>query len=149
MAIGESIIEYRKARGITQRELADRLFVSVDLVSKWESGSRIPDHASLLSLAEVFCVPPEALIAADDLTLAELGRCIPDNVDPKNLPSLLNSFLDGLSERDCNVFTLRYYYFEEIKNVASLTGISKSNVKVILFRTRQKLKDFLRRNADE
>ena len=37
MAIGESIIEYRKARGITQRELADRLFVSVDLVSKWES----------------------------------------------------------------------------------------------------------------
>ncbi|MBQ1847593.1 MAG: helix-turn-helix transcriptional regulator, partial [Clostridia bacterium] len=44
MDIGKSIAKLRLSRGITQEELANRLFVSRDLVSKWETGARRPDY---------------------------------------------------------------------------------------------------------
>ena len=41
--IGSSISEQRKAKGLTQKQLAEQLFVSASAVSKWENGDAIPD----------------------------------------------------------------------------------------------------------
>ena len=38
MSIGQNIKKYRKEKGYTQRELADLIGVSVQSVSKWETG---------------------------------------------------------------------------------------------------------------
>ena len=53
MNIGERITELRKARSISQSELAKRLDVSRQAVSKWEQGSSSPDTAKLIQLAEI------------------------------------------------------------------------------------------------
>ena len=52
MDIGEKISRYRKQRGMTQKQLADMLFVSEDLVSKWECGSRRPDYGMIKAIAD-------------------------------------------------------------------------------------------------
>ena len=52
MTVGESISKFRKELGMTQQQLADRLCISPDLVSKWECGNRRPDYSAVLQLEE-------------------------------------------------------------------------------------------------
>ena len=49
---GEFIAKLRKERGMTQRELAEKLFVSDKAVSKWERGQSLPDITMLNPLAD-------------------------------------------------------------------------------------------------
>lgn len=57
MTLGERISHYRKRLGISQEELGDRLGVSRQAVSKWETGKSAPDLENLLALARLFGVP--------------------------------------------------------------------------------------------
>lgn len=51
--IGKFIIEKRKAKNLTQLQLAERLYVTNRAVSKWESGRSLPDSSIMLELCEV------------------------------------------------------------------------------------------------
>lgn len=61
MNIGERITALRKERNISQSELARRLNVSRQAVSKWEQGSSSPDTAKLIQLAEILDTEVEYL----------------------------------------------------------------------------------------
>ena len=61
MNIGERITALRKERNISQSELARRLDVSRQAVSKWEQGSSSPDTAKLIDLAKILEVEVEYL----------------------------------------------------------------------------------------
>ena len=61
MNIGERITTLRKERNISQGDLAKKLNVSRQAVSKWEQGLSSPDTAKLIQLAEVFDVEVEYL----------------------------------------------------------------------------------------
>lgn len=83
------------------------------------------------------------------LSLSELENCFAGNETPeqsydaKLLDTAVNSFVRALPEDARRVFIGRYYYFDPVKKVAEYCGISESNAKSILFRTRQKLKEYL------
>ncbi len=53
---GAFVASCRKEKGMTQQELADKLFLSNKAVSKWETGNSIPDVALLIPLSEVLGV---------------------------------------------------------------------------------------------
>lgn len=59
--IGEKIAELRKARGMTQEELSSVIGVSPQSVSKWETGTTLPDILLLPVIADVFDVSIDAL----------------------------------------------------------------------------------------
>ena len=44
MQTGQIIMKLRSDAGFTQARLADMLFVSRDLISKWETGKRLPEY---------------------------------------------------------------------------------------------------------
>lgn len=52
MSIGERITELRKARNISQNQLAAAMEVSRQAVSKWENGQSTPDPLKIIKLAE-------------------------------------------------------------------------------------------------
>lgn len=54
----------RKNKGITQEELADRLNVVRQTISKWEKGQSVPDAEMLVKLAEIFEVPVSQLLGS-------------------------------------------------------------------------------------
>ena len=54
--IGNRIAELRRQNGMSQEELADRLGISRQSVSKWESGQSQPEIEKLLQLSELFHV---------------------------------------------------------------------------------------------
>lgn len=61
MNIGERITALRKEKDISQAELAKRLNVSRQAVSKWEQGVSSPDTTKLIQLAEIFDTEVEYL----------------------------------------------------------------------------------------
>ena len=66
MTIAERIQHLRRARGLTQEELGDRLQVSRQAVSKWESGQAAPDLDKVLALCELFGVSTDYLLKGGD-----------------------------------------------------------------------------------
>lgn len=62
MNLGEQIYTLRTRQGMSQGDLADRLDVSRQSVSKWENNSAVPDLDKLLKLSEVFRVTLDELV---------------------------------------------------------------------------------------
>ena len=66
MDLAEQIREYRQRRGLSQEALAERLEVSRQAVTKWETGKARPSTEKLLRLAQVLEVPLEQLAGAEE-----------------------------------------------------------------------------------
>ena len=62
MILADKIVENRKKNGWSQEELAEKLGVSRQSVSKWESAQAVPDLKKILQLSEVFGVSTDYLI---------------------------------------------------------------------------------------
>lgn len=62
MILTEKILQLRKQNGWSQEELAEKLNVSRQSVSKWESGASIPDLGKILSMSEIFGVSTDYLL---------------------------------------------------------------------------------------
>lgn len=148
MDVGCRIAELRKEHGLTQQELADRLFVSRELVCKWELGKRKPDFRTVRDIAAVLGVEPDAIESENDVILDELSECVPEEGGPEGREALigaLNSFLKTLPEGECDVFVRRYRFRETSAEIGARYGIGDNSVRSVLHRTRKKLKKYLRR----
>lgn len=62
MTMGEKILHMRKARGWSQEELAERMNVSRQAVSRWESDSAKPDADKIIALCDLFGVSADYLL---------------------------------------------------------------------------------------
>ena len=62
MNLADRIQQLRKSRGISQEELADRIGVSRQAVSKWESGQTSPDLEKIVLLSDYFEVTTDYLL---------------------------------------------------------------------------------------
>ena len=89
------------------------------------------------------------------LSIAEVEEIMTDQTNPekeleaKQLGELLNAFLRLLKPDERNTFIGRYYYMDSLKDVAAYCGMSEGKAKTVLFRTRQKLKEYLREGGYE
>ena len=59
MTLPEKILRLRKQSGMSQEELAQKLEVSRQAVSRWEVGSAQPDASNILQLSRLFGVTAE------------------------------------------------------------------------------------------
>lgn len=67
----KNMIELRKAAGMTQLELAERLNYSDKAISKWERGESLPDIAVLKQIADLFHVTIDYLISPEHTSPAQ------------------------------------------------------------------------------
>ena len=65
MELGKRLKEYRNRFGMTQDDLAEKLYVTRQTISSWENDKSYPDIHSLLMLGEVFNVSLDALVKGD------------------------------------------------------------------------------------
>ena len=70
-AIGEFIAALRKAQGLTQQQVADRLGVSNKTVSSWETGASCPDIAMLPAIAELYGVTCDEILRGEHIPADE------------------------------------------------------------------------------
>ena len=83
------------------------------------------------------------------LLLEELTECVPSapsaaqEVEDAELEAAVDRFLHTLSRRDCDVFLRRYYFAEPLADIARRYGLPLGTVKASLFRSREKLRNYL------
>jgi len=64
--IADRLIKLRKKYGYSQEELADKLGLSRQAVSKWERAEASPDTDNLICLAKLYGVSLDELLSTDD-----------------------------------------------------------------------------------
>lgn len=77
--LNENIKNIRKKRGFTQEELANRLHITRQTISKWEKGYSVPDAEMLSKMADVFDVSVSELLAIEKSEL-EQSEAIADHL---------------------------------------------------------------------
>ena len=80
MELSQKLKELRKKQGLTQLELAERLFVSRQAISGWEAGTSRPSTENLQSLSKLYNVPLEMLL--DDEVATEPEK-LPEEERPE------------------------------------------------------------------
>lgn len=75
-SIAKNIADLRKAAGLTQLELAEKLNYSDKAVSKWERGESVPDIAVLKDIANLFGVSIDYLVEAEHKTSVLVTRSL-------------------------------------------------------------------------
>lgn len=85
--------------------------------------------------------------------LDELSDCIPSNhsvereVEEAELAKELNAFLQSLSANERDLFIGRYWFLMPVAEISTKMGFGESKTKMILFRTREKLREYLKRRG--
>lgn len=74
MELGSHIKEHRKELGLSQDDLAERIYVSRQTISNWECGRTYRDVQSLHLLSNVFGVTVDSLIKGDVETMAQVMK---------------------------------------------------------------------------
>ena len=96
MILADKIIENRKKNGWSQEELADRLGVSRQSVSKWEGAQAVPDMKKIVQLAEIFGVSTDYLLRDDIETVQAM--------EPAPVDSGLEDTVRAVSMEEANAF---------------------------------------------
>jgi transcriptional regulator with XRE-family HTH domain len=90
MKFGEAIKQKREQLGMTQQDLAERLFVSRQTICRWENGSRCPDLIMAKKIAMVLGISLDEIIP---------GEAVQDYTPPKEPPldiSCVKVMLSGI-----------------------------------------------------
>ncbi|HJB02750.1 MAG TPA: helix-turn-helix domain-containing protein [Candidatus Evtepia excrementipullorum] len=66
MEIGKKLRQARTQAGLTQEQAAERILVSRQTVSNWETGKSFPDLLSIVRCSELYGVSLDALLKGDD-----------------------------------------------------------------------------------
>lgn len=94
MKFSDKLAKLRKANNLSQEQLADKLDISRQSVSKWESGDTYPDMTKLIQLCSILnCTLPELM---DDGTFDEEFK--PKDKEKSGFSSYINSFLDSVTK---------------------------------------------------
>ena len=102
MEFNEKLQELRKQKGLTQEELAEKLYVSRTAISKWESGRGFPNIESLKAISKCFSVSLDELLSGEEIL------AIAEN-DHKQKERTLRDLIFGLL--DCGMALLLFLPF--------------------------------------
>lgn len=65
MSLGERLLELRKSKHLSQEEVADKLNVSRQTISKWETDSSTPDFDKIIPICELFEISTDELLTGN------------------------------------------------------------------------------------
>ena len=65
MTFAEKLKELRKQKGISQEQLAEKIYVSRQAITKWESGNGIPDIENLIAISNLFNESLDSLLSEE------------------------------------------------------------------------------------
>ncbi len=78
--IGKFISSCRKEKGLTQRQLAEKLNITDRAVSKWETGKSVPDASIMLDLCEILGITVNELLSGERITMENYQKKVDENI---------------------------------------------------------------------
>lgn len=93
MALQEKIYQLRKSKGMSQEELAEKVGVTRQAVSKWEMGTSVPELDTLVALARCFGVTTDYLLSEDTTPQTQKEEATPKQDWLDRLPGFIGKLL--------------------------------------------------------
>ncbi len=130
LKIGRYIQRLRKSAGMTQKELAERLNISFQAVSKWENGDALPDTGLLLELCDALNTTVDKLLNGGSLAASERRLM--------RLEDVIAGFqcIEGVGRlfgEDCTFFTGMVEGINEKMNIDLLTYLKEPASREVLY----------------
>ncbi len=130
LQIGQYIKYLRKTAGMTQKDLAEKLNVSFQAVSKWENGDTLPDTGILLDLCDTLNTTADKLLNGGRLAAVE--RKLMRLEDVKTGFYYLES-IGKLFGEDCTFFTSMIKGINESMNMDLLTYLKDPVTREVMY----------------
>ncbi len=130
LQIGQYIRQLRKASGMTQKDLAEKLNVSFQAVSKWENGDTLPDTGILLDLCDTLNTTADKLLNGG--RLAAVDRRMMRLEDVRTGFQYLES-IGKLFGEDCTFFTAMIKGINETMNMDLLTYLKDPKTREVMY----------------
>ena len=127
--IGERIKKIRTENNMTQKELAEKLFVTAQAVSRWENGETEPSISTITEMSKIFGVTINELLGIEEEKVVE-------NI-------LLKEVLGKLEKRERQIIMLRYFEDRTQSEIGELLNISQVQVSRIEKKVLSKLKTYI------
>lgn len=105
MKLYEKITLYRKKNGLSQEELAEKIGVSRQAVSKWETGDALPEITKLKALAETFNVTVDFLLDEETTEFSQ-------QIQPQSI-SVLDKYADKIDDCVDNISSKSGTFFKK------------------------------------
>ncbi|QVK16873.1 helix-turn-helix transcriptional regulator [Mycoplasmatota bacterium] len=122
--INENIKKYRLEKGITQQEIADKLFVTRQCISRWEQGKSVPDIESLEKLASILEITVSEIIDDESIKTLTINEAIINRKFKKFIwTSLIISALAVLLTIIGYIVINEQYNANKIGNIKNTLGI--------------------------
>lgn len=128
LILAENIQNYRKEKGLTQEELAEKLGVTFQAVSKWENAKSAPDIFLLPIMAEIFDCKTDDLfsnehnsgieIPFEDDDIIRIFQAVGNKIT-KIQEQDPNSYFEVKFPENCNETTRQYFKVEVYGNIVS------------------------------
>ena len=135
MILADKIIRLRKKNGWSQEELADKMNISRQAVSKWERDLSFPDISSIPKLAEIFEVSVDELIQVKTETKENIGK---NKVDV-----IVDTALKGIGvAMGIAVTVLSVLGVLETNSAFVMLGIGLASVSISLLKDKQVISDY-------
>lgn len=132
MILADKIIEERKKNGWSQEELAEKLGVSRQSVSKWESAQSVPDLNRILNMSKIFGVSTDYLLKDEIDTVQKNSESTSIEVDSKNIKNVsMEEAVDFLKISEENSIWISWAVFLYIASpivLLILSGLSESKL---------------------
>lgn len=98
----ERLLTLRKAMGLTQKEVAEKLGISRQAYANYEIGNREPDHKTLIEIAKLFNVSLDYLLGKEEKPVAESDELTEYLEELKSRPEMrmLFSLAKGATKED-------------------------------------------------
>ena len=130
LLIGQYIKCLRKTAGMTQKELAEKLNVSFQAVSKWENGDTLPDTGILLELCDALNTTADKLLNGGRLAAVERRMM--------RLEDVMTGFhyLESIGElfgEDCTFFTGMIKGINETMNIDLLAYLKDPETREVMY----------------
>ncbi len=106
MTFGERLYELRKKSGLSQEQLAEKLEVSRQSISKWESDKAYPEMTRLLFMSDYFGVSLDYLMRGEETPASE--QTPDERYQPEQVSRVLRSFLSNLTASQKQKLMLLY-----------------------------------------
>ena len=94
MKFGDKLIALRKKKGLSQEELAEKLSVSRQSVSKWESNNTYPETDKIVQICNIFECTMDDLINDNITDIESIERKSKNNINV-----MVDSFLDFITNK--------------------------------------------------
>ena len=108
MTFGNKLLQLRKNRKMSQEQLADKLCVTRQAVSKWELDETLPDTDNLIKIADLFFVSVEYLVNEDVYRVESSSKIKLQDIDKYDVVNFLAAFSSAL------VSTIALIYYATI-----------------------------------